>query len=553
MANSVLAHDVFIASPGGLSDERDVVRKEIAEFNEERMVDTGHAFIARGWEDTAGALGRAQSILNTVLGKCDYLILILADRWGTPPGGDGSYSSGTEEEFRFAHQLVNESDAPMQDILLLFKGLTADRLRDPGPQLKKVLDFKTEREESHDVYYKTFDSSEELRREVRRALQKWSRGELRETSHSVTSAPPPDTPAAESAQADTSEPLRLAKTYEESGLVTQAEHLYAEAVADEDIEALAAYARFLRRTGRPTRSVEVNDQILTRLAAITDRDTSAERARVLTNIGIAHRKLSALAVSRQKLQEAVATARSGNPPDARVLAYALDNLAITMTRMGDLDEAEKALLEAKEIRNDSAFTDEDRAESSLNIARLLKRRGDLEEADRKAREVLAIMPTDAPHRLRAASMLLIGEVKIARGDPEGALPYLRSGLEANEALAAPDYIAMCAHQLASASLALDRHGEAEKYAERALNANRGASNREGELGSLVLLARVFLADGRAKAAVPLLQEAIKGYGQSPNRRAHGWALKYLAEAQDLLEMPEEAAASRERAAHFGVH
>lgn len=558
MPTDVQAHLVFLASPGGLDEERTAVRREIAEFNEERLIDTGRIYVAKGWEDVAGTLGRAQSAINPLVRTCDYLIMLLADRWGTPPGESPGPTSGTEEEFRLAQQLVADAAAPMEDILLLFKGLPEDRLRDPGPQLQKVLEFKTEREKAHDVYYKTFDSIEELRREVRRALQRWTQPpeHAAPPAHlalpSATAAAVDEAGESPEGLSDVDALLASARTYEEQGLITHAESLYARAVADESAEALAAYARFLRRTGRPTKSIAVNERVLGRLALRSGDDTAGARSEILTNIGIAYRKLNMLSESRQRLTEAVATARTATPPDRRRLAYALDNLGILATRTGDFEEARQKFDEATALREDSSFTDEERAESLLHIARLSRRMKSLEAAEAGAKRVLEMLPDDRPHRLRAAAYSLLGQVQLARGDYSGATTPLQLALSINEELGAPDYVAMCAHDLAKAALGSGRVQDAERYAERALRENRAASNREGELSSLTLLARAALADGRPREALTMLREAARGYVGSSNRYGHGWALRYLADAQEQLGMHLEAESSRARALKLGI-
>lgn len=557
MPTDIKAHLVFIASPGGLDDERAAIRREIAEFNEERLEDTGRVYIAKGWEDVAGQLGRAQSAINPLIETCDYLIMMLADRWGTPPGGSAALTSGTQEEFHLAQQLVASDDAPMKDVLLLFKGLPEDRLRDPGPQLQQVLDFKTEREKAHDVYYKTFDSLEDLRREVRRALQRWTQDGSHTGGQAATVAPAPASadevpPALPEGATEVAALLASARAYEDHGLITQAEALYARAVADESPEALAAYARFLRRTGRPTKSIAVNERVLRRLAVPNGNDNAGARSEVLTNIGIALRKLNILGDSRQRLSEAVATARTATPPDAQRLAYALDNLGIVMTRMGDYEEAQQKFDEASKIREAPTFTEEERAESLLHLARLSRRIGSLDTAEAMASEVLERLSDERPHRLRAAAYALIGQAKLARRAFAEARAPLQQALSINEALGAPDYIAMCSHDLAKAALGLGETRDAEKYAERALRENRLASNREGELTSLVLLGRAALADGRPRDALPVLQDAVKGHVGSANRYGHGWALRYLADAQGQLGMEQEAESSRARARRLGV-
>ena len=117
-------------------------RQAIRRFNDERSESERVTFIIRAWEDLPGGIGRPQDRINPRLDDCDFMILLLGDRWGSPPALDGPYSSGTEEEFYRCLDLLAQLDAAMRDLLVLFKTLDDDRLRDPGQQLLKVMDFR---------------------------------------------------------------------------------------------------------------------------------------------------------------------------------------------------------------------------------------------------------------------------------------------------------------------------------------------------------------------------------------------------------------------------
>jgi len=62
---------------------------------------------------------------------------LLWERWGQPTG---SFSSGFEEEFQRARDRRKSSGEP--EIWLCFKKVDPERLKDPGAQLTKVLDFR---------------------------------------------------------------------------------------------------------------------------------------------------------------------------------------------------------------------------------------------------------------------------------------------------------------------------------------------------------------------------------------------------------------------------
>ena len=61
MSSNLTGLRVFIASPGGLGDERRAFRDEISEYNKAETILRGVVFQAIGWEDTLGAVGRPQT------------------------------------------------------------------------------------------------------------------------------------------------------------------------------------------------------------------------------------------------------------------------------------------------------------------------------------------------------------------------------------------------------------------------------------------------------------------------------------------------------------
>ena len=135
---------IFVASPSGLDQERRATWEVIEETNRRHSSHWGLQFRAIGWEDTVGGNRRAQDIINRDLETCDYFFGILADHWGSPPysaqGSTTGYSSGFQEEYELAQQLFRTAN--MKDIFLFFKKIPDDKMRDVGPSLQQVLDFR---------------------------------------------------------------------------------------------------------------------------------------------------------------------------------------------------------------------------------------------------------------------------------------------------------------------------------------------------------------------------------------------------------------------------
>jgi len=175
MSEEIALYRVFIASPSGLEPERAAFVKTLEGYNLGEAIPQQAMFFHVRWEDTLAGVGRPQELINQDLDKCDYFVLVLWDRWGTPPG-DSEYTSGTEEEYRRAMEhLHDRPQYPLKEIIVFFKNVDDQRRRDPGDQLRKVLDFRKRVEDAHLLLYYTFDDTAEFEEKLRRHLGKWLR------------------------------------------------------------------------------------------------------------------------------------------------------------------------------------------------------------------------------------------------------------------------------------------------------------------------------------------------------------------------------------------
>jgi hypothetical protein len=155
---SLTEYRVVIASPGGLPGERRTFRDVISTYNDSDAQQEGVHFVPVGWEDTLGSIGRPQSIINEEVRSCDYFVLLLWDRWGSPPDTKGPYTSGTEEEFDVAKESLADEKRPMKRIAVFFKAVDERALSDPGPQLERVLTFRKNLEAKKELLFETFDT-----------------------------------------------------------------------------------------------------------------------------------------------------------------------------------------------------------------------------------------------------------------------------------------------------------------------------------------------------------------------------------------------------------
>src|ERR1044072_8085803 len=111
---------VFMASPGGLDNIRKTFYERLTRFSYDDAHERGVAFLPVGWEYSLPGKGRPQEIVNEEVRNSDYKVLVLADRWGSPPAVDGPYSSGTEEEYNVARECIESVECPMRNIHVMF-------------------------------------------------------------------------------------------------------------------------------------------------------------------------------------------------------------------------------------------------------------------------------------------------------------------------------------------------------------------------------------------------------------------------------------------------
>lgn len=137
MSKPKAVYNLFLASPGDVPDERRISREIVARVN--RAIGRGLdcEIDIFGWEDVAPAFGRPQAVINRDIETCDIFVGVVHARWGSETG---LHTSGFEEEFVLAKKLREAHGKP--EIWLYFKNVDAVQVKDPGPQLSKVLEFK---------------------------------------------------------------------------------------------------------------------------------------------------------------------------------------------------------------------------------------------------------------------------------------------------------------------------------------------------------------------------------------------------------------------------
>jgi tetratricopeptide (TPR) repeat protein len=553
---------VFIASPGGLDDERRRFRQLLLDFNEDDAHARGAAFLPIGWEQTLPGVGRPQELINEDVETSDYMILVLWDRWGSPPSEEGPYTSGTEEEYNVARACLSDADKPMRDIVVLFKGVEERQLSDPGEQLSRVLAFRTNVEDERSLLYGTFDSMDEYDRNVRKHLFRWmrdlddDRGKEARTAPGPSDAPPQNKLELRSETIDGQQApeavetiLELADRLTHQGRIAEAESAFARAVvAKTDPKALTAYIRFLRRHGRLNQALTVSNQLLD--YGLRNDDPLA-RIEALSNLGIIQRKRGRVDESVGHLQAAMDIAQGLGESAKGEVAFLYDNIGLSYRKAARFTEAVEMHRLAMETRR---TLDDPRglANSLNNLGSLLRQVGQLEESEGNHREANRIFEELSYERGSAIALGNLGETLALAGNTDAARESYIAALAINQRLDSAEGVGMNYWQLGRLALVEGDFPEAERYARLSLTTNEASSlGPEGIANALHLMGQIELQRKRPIEAEEPLLSALAVYREIGHQIGIAWTLVDLAEAHWQLN-PEQARMELKEAMEVGA-
>jgi tetratricopeptide (TPR) repeat protein len=355
MPDAISNFRVFIASPGGLQDERRAFRETLEMFSEDFGRPRKVVFEPVGWEETLGGKGRPQELINKEVRACDYFVLLLWDRWGSPSGitESSQFTSGTEEEFAVALAQLDirpESGRRLRDIVIFFKAVDARRLSDPGEQLSRVLAFRRKIEAEKEFLYHTFDDVSAFQRTLHRFLSQWQLEHERSVDVGFGSrgsvfsgqlAPPEDTSGLPVVN---NERILRARRLADQGNLTAAETEFARsAEAGTDPEALRSYCDFLIRLGRYSQA----EDELSRLQLLAKKAGEQWTAVAFAGLGRIRRRQSKYKEAEEDFRQALRIARSLHSES--MIAAQLVNLGSLLSAMGSRTDGAKYAEEAVEI------------------------------------------------------------------------------------------------------------------------------------------------------------------------------------------------------------
>lgn len=170
MAKSHTVLEVFIASPGDVGPEREVLENVVSEFN----LTWGDKHRVRleilKWEThSRPAIGEdAQDVINRQIG--DEYDIFLGIMWGRFGTATARADSGTEEEFQRAYDRLNNGDRVQ--IMFYFKDAGIPPSKLDGEQIAKVQTFKKKIADEYGGLYYQFESTDDFQTKARIHLSK---------------------------------------------------------------------------------------------------------------------------------------------------------------------------------------------------------------------------------------------------------------------------------------------------------------------------------------------------------------------------------------------
>lgn len=178
---------VFLASPSGLENERQLFRATIWTFNEKIALTTNVVFIPVMREQMTGGAEQAQGRINKRIKDCDYCITMFWNTLGSPPENDSPRGSKSVTDGERRKALELKKKGKMKEVVIFFKKIPSCMDDDPGEALKALQAYKKQRQKDSD--YVNFDGDTEFKERVNDHLFEWL---MRNTPAGRLKGPPAD-------------------------------------------------------------------------------------------------------------------------------------------------------------------------------------------------------------------------------------------------------------------------------------------------------------------------------------------------------------------------
>ena len=310
MPSTITAYRVLIELAEELAEERQAFGDVLHEFNAAEALPRDVLFIPVGWDPVVEP---SQRLLREDFRKVDYFLLVLWDRW--PPG--------SEQEHELATECLQDPQMPMREVAPFFKTVSQRQLRDPGEELKKLLQFRQRVESERNIRFDMFNSVDEFKQRLRRRLTHWLVDRERERQSPAAVASHASDPLIDTASVDAQWPRPPSL---------------------DDPDGLNHFGLTIQREGMWKEAEELHLRSL-RLADESGRQHSAAVA--LGHLGVIYQMQNELDEAKSAFHRALHLFESLG--EDKGMAAACNGLGIVYLAVNDVDKAEAIFRRALDI------------------------------------------------------------------------------------------------------------------------------------------------------------------------------------------------------------
>lgn len=455
---------IFLASPGDVEDERAAIRACVDERNARREGASNVTFEVVEWNRVRGTARRAQEAINELISESHFMVVLFKEAWGSEPGGQWGYTSGTEEEFFTGLLELGRAEQPMRDVWVAFIGSAS-----PDERIVKLRQQIIDR---HSVMFESVSDSRDVKEKLTGRLESWESFVGTKVPRHIDLLPSSGKEVLKAAT------LRLrgekfvslgqsdagrAALKEAAILGGPAEHL--------------AYARFLRRDGdldgayaSTQRAIEyflTGDSLYSAQAA----DAFSAQARVLSAQRRHHDAIG-------RLEHALTLLLAHDAYSNTVRCRILDDLGLGYRKINDLPSARRNFADALRVRREAGHVSET-CQSLVNLARLEVAEGELEVANGYAEEAIATLRGTPPSGLHANAEILVAQVRLRQGRPDEGVPHGERALALNRQISNRQGEAISLRVLGQCSREAGLRGVAESYFRECMALNQSMGDEDG--------------------------------------------------------------------------
>lgn len=456
---------IFLASPSDVDSERRVVRACVDEYNARRGADSNIAYELIGWESVRGTARRPQDAINELIGESHFMIVLFKSSWGTEPGSQWGYTSGTEEELFGGLLALGRVEQPMRDVWVAFAS---------SPTIdERIVALRRQITDRHTLMYEAIDNIFDFKVKLADRLVAWEPFATAKSPRHIDLLPSSgkDVLGAQRLRIDGEKLIELGQADAGAASLREA------AILGGPEECLA-YARLLARQGDLAGAYVQTQRAIDAVIGGTQNLYSPLAAEAFAAQAGVLRRQSRYTDAIGRLEHALTLLDDADAHARFVQCRIFDELGLSQQATGDLDSARCSFNAALELRR-KGHRDADIAQSLVNVARLELRVEDLGAAATMAEQATEILSSMPPSVLGANAEVLIAQIRLRQKLPDAGVVHAERALSMNRQLSSRRGEAIALFLMAQCSMAAARPEEARLHAQACLELNTSIGDAGG--------------------------------------------------------------------------